>query len=285
MHPQLATNEMDRSIVGSLAARGGFRNEQNVVVKFNNWQNDAIVQHWLNLMGINLEEILYVRAVQVPLKITLANFEEARSYSEDLAIINTFKKADILVSIKMQDNVIKKETLSLKKANVKANYNQIDKRSVDSYQAMWGFDDEIAFWLKLFSGQIVPENFLHYTVDLASLRNNRRIFMDEMPLEVQTKILTFFETHRRKIVEDVFKGRHDLSAKWILVTKVENENTTWDLKNINTVLDYFGCHGEVTKTPKRSISIGEVTLQRKGGTPDPTKLQFKFNPCTLFDIQ
>jgi len=36
--------------------------------------------------------------------------------------------------------------------------------------------------------------------------------------------------------------------------------------------------------PRESIHIGKITLQRKGGTPDPTSLQFKINPLGLFDL-
>jgi uncharacterized protein YpuA (DUF1002 family) len=50
-------------------------------------------------------------------------------------------------------NILKIENLSLKKANSDADYNQVDKRLVDAYQEMWKFDDEINFWLKLFTGE------------------------------------------------------------------------------------------------------------------------------------
>jgi len=32
-----------------------------------------------------------------------------------------------------------------------------------------------------------------------------------------------------------------------------------------------------------SLKIGRVTMQRKGGTPDPTSLRFKINPLALFE--
>ncbi len=34
----------------------------------------------------------------------------------------------------------------------------------------------------------------------------------------------------------------------------------------------------VKMIPRGSLKIGRVTMQRKGGTPDPTSLQFKINP-------
>jgi len=36
--------------------------------------------------------------------------------------------------------------------------------------------------------------------------------------------------------------------------------------------------------PRASLKIGKITMQRKGGTPDPTSLQFKMNPLELFEL-
>jgi hypothetical protein len=48
-------------------------------------------------------------------------------------------------------------------------------------------------------------------------------------------------------------------------------------------MNFFG-QGSVMLSPRGSLYIGRITMQRKGGTPDPTKLQFKINPCELFRI-
>lgn len=34
---------------------------------------------------------------------------------------------------------------------------------------------------------------------------------------------------------------------------------------------------------KGGLIIGKLTAQRKGGTPDPTSLQFKIKPLDIFD--
>lgn len=62
-----------------------------------------------------------------------------------------------------------------------------------------------------------------------------------------------------------------------------DDTTTWILKDINTVMNFFGS-GEIRMSPKGSLHIGRITMQRKGGTPDPTKLQFKIKPCELFKL-
>jgi hypothetical protein len=70
----------------------------------------------------------------------------------------------------------------------------------------------------------------------------------------------------------------------MLVTRQDTINSNqidWTLKDINSVCNFFA-QGEVKISPKGSLSIGKVTMQRKGGIPDPTSLQFKINFLQLF---
>ncbi len=57
------------------------------------------------------------------------------------------------------------------------------------------------------------------------------------------------------------------------------------MKNINEVLQHYAV-GEVKVSPRGSILLGQVLVQRKGGDGgrDTSKmLQFKLNPTTLFN--
>lgn len=197
-----------------------------------------------------------------------------------------FKKADTQIKIIITIGKITKiENLSLKKANSDADYNQVDKRWVDSYKEMWKFDDDIAFGLKLFTGEISPYSH-HEIVKNKTLRDKRRMFLDELPENLRNKIITFFKENKILVVSDILKGRGGLSANWMLVTRYNknDDTTTWILKDINTVMNFFGS-GEVKMSPKGSLYIGRITMQRKGGTPNPTKLQFKIKPCELFEVK
>ena len=60
---------------------------------------------------------------------------------------------------------------------------------------MWNFDDEIAFWLKLFTGELEPKKYSRKT-GIKKFRDKRRLFLDEMPKRVQNKIIRFFERNR-----------------------------------------------------------------------------------------
>jgi hypothetical protein len=70
----------------------------------------------------------------------------------------------------------------------------------------------------------------------------------------------------------------------MLVTRYNRiyKTTTWTLRDINVVMNFLG-GVEVCISPKGSLYVGKITMQRKGGTPDPTKLQFKIKPCQLFN--
>ncbi|MDD2191374.1 MAG: hypothetical protein PHO12_02355 [Bacteroidales bacterium] len=47
---------------GSRTAKDGFRNEDDIIRKFNNWSNDNEAKEWLLLMNYIIEDIEYVKA-------------------------------------------------------------------------------------------------------------------------------------------------------------------------------------------------------------------------------
>ena len=50
---------------GSQTAKDGFRNEDDIVEKFNDWKKSQDAQAWLILMKYKLSEIEYVEAVKI----------------------------------------------------------------------------------------------------------------------------------------------------------------------------------------------------------------------------
>jgi len=276
---------MNKSEVGSKTAKGGFANEKAICKKFNSWKKDKEAQEWLKTMGYDIKKIDSVKAIQVPVRIKKSDLSKFEVNEEEYEQFVRFKKADAQIRIVVKiGNILKIENLSLKKANSDADYNQIDKRTINNYQEMWNFNDEMAFWLKLFTGELNPKQYSEKT-GIKKFRDERRLFLDEMPKIIQNKIIKFFEQNRIIIISDIIKGRGGLSAGWMLVTRLNkgNETTTWTLKDINVVMNFFG-GGKIDISPRGSLNIGKITMQRKGGTPDPTKLQFKIKPCQLFNL-
>lgn len=276
---------MNKTEIGSATAKGGFANEKAICGKFNSWRKDKEAQEWLKIMGYNIMKINSVKAIQVPTRIKKNEIEKFGINEEDFEDLMRFKKTDAQIRIVITiGGVLKIENLSLKKANSDADYNQVDKRLVDAYQEMWDFDDETACWLKLFTGENNLKSFIKLTGKI-KLRDKRRLFFDEMPENIKNKIIEFFKDNKIIVVSDILKGRGGLSANWMLVTRYnkDEDTTTWTLKEINRAMNFFGS-GDVKISPRGSLYIGKITMQRKGGTPDPTKLQFKIKPCQLFKL-
>lgn len=275
---------------GSRTAKGGFANEKLIRNKFNNWKKDKEAKIWLKIMGYNLKKIDDVKAIRIPTRMKRSNIKKFGFSEAEYEELMRFKKTDVQVQIRILirlNNAFKIENLSLKKANTDADYNQVDKRWVDTYQEMWKFDDEIASGLKLFTGELVPSGLSSkLKVLISDLRDSRRVFLDELKDTLKKKIIIFFEKNKILIVSDTLKGRGGFSAGWMLVTRYnkESDTTTWILKNINSVMNFFGS-GDVRMSPRGSLRIGKITMQRKGGTPDPTKIQFKIKPCELFKLE
>ena len=155
---------MNRADLGSKTAKGGFANEKVICRKFNSWKRDKEAQEWLKIMGYDIKKLDSVKAIQVPTRIKKSDLSKFEVNEEDYKQFIRFKKADAQIRIIIKiGNILKIENLSLKKANSDADYNQIDKRTVDDYQEMWNFDEEIVFWLKLFTGELEPKKYSRET--------------------------------------------------------------------------------------------------------------------------
>lgn len=98
-------------------------------------------------------------------------------------------------------------------------------------------------------------------------------------------MLNWLKDNKILILTDILRGRGEFSAEWVLVAQKLAHNAHWVLKNINDVLQHYGA-GDVVVSPRGSIKIGRVTMQRKGGDngrATANMLQFKIDPTELFE--
>lgn len=249
--------QRDSFILGSETAKGGFRNEDDVVNKFNNWKKDKDSQHWLEIMGYNLKDIEKVIAVKL------------HGYKTDVQV-------QITIFLK---KAISAENLSIKLISNKKGFNQVDKRWVAKYKEMWDIPEEVITLLKKFTGESKPDD------TKIDLRDERRMFLDEISEEEQKKVVDFFEKNKMLVVSDILKGSGKFSAGWMLVAYKSKTESKWTLKSINQAMNVFG-NGDVCITNRGSLAIGKITMQRKGGDygrDTANMLQFKINPAELFN--
>jgi len=244
--------------LGSKTARGGFRNEKDVITRFNKWETDKTAQKWLAVMGYNFNDIEYVKAEKV-----------RGQYKADIQV-----RIRITIKLKSQEDV---QNLQVKLVSNPQGFNQIDKRWVDKYAEFWNIPSDVIKILKLFTGEIKP--------NAKNLKDPRRMLLSEMSEEDQKKVVNFFEKNKILIVSDLLKGRGEFSADWVLVILKVNGESSWILKSINEAMNIFG-QGDVKIASQGSLKIGKIGMQRKGGDNgrDTAKmLQFKINPVELFN--
>jgi hypothetical protein len=241
---------------GSQIAKDGFKNEDEVVEKFNNWQTDSESQQWLETMGYDLKEIEFVEAFK------LAGY-----------------KTDVQVQVRIKlKNLIDVENLQVKLVSNPKGFNQIDKRWIDKYVEMWSIPLEIVEILKRYTGENKPT--------IPSPKDKRRMFANEFTEEEQRAVLNWLENNKTLIISDILKGRGKFAAEWILVILKANKDSLWTLKPMNIAVNYFS-QGDVIITKRGNFTIGKITMQRKGGDGGrvtANMLQFKINPAELFDI-
>ncbi len=250
-------NNKDLVKLGSNTAKGGFANEQNVVDRFNDWQNDGVAQKWLEVMGYDISDIESINAMKV-----------IGHYKADIQV-----RVRIQIKLKFQEDF---QNLQVKLVSNPQGFNQIDKRWVDRYVELWEIPNDVTQILKLFTGETTPTQ--------KKLKDPRRMLLTEMSIGDQKKVLDFFEKNKILIVSDLLKGRGDFSADWMLVILKSGGESAWALQSINKVMSAFG-DGEVRITSQGSLKIGKIGMQRKGGDGgrDSAKmLQFKINPVDIF---
>lgn len=264
---------MDKIKLGSKTAKDGFKNEEDVSNKFLNFLNDEDAKEWIEIFGLSLTKISNIKSSTLSPNIGRSTLNNMGINEKNHEHTKNYQKTDVIVEIDTEYKTYV-QNISCKKAQRSANFNQVDKRKVDKYQSMWGFDDDVKYGLKLFTGEI-----LHKKKDA---RNTKRLYMDEIPELNRQKIIQFFSRNKKKIVRDILGGRGKLGADWMLVTQNDDVGTSWVLKNIDEVVKEYSA-GRVELTPRNSLKIGKITMQRKGGTPDPMSLQFKFSPLELFN--
>lgn len=245
--------------LGSETAKGGFRNEKDVIARFNNWTKDEVAQKWLKAMGYKISDIEYVKASKV-----------RGQYKADIQV-----RVRIIIKLKSQEDL---QNLQVKLVSNPQGFNQIDKRWVDKYVELWNIPEDITKILKLFTGEIKPAK--------KGLKDKRRMLLSEMDKNDQDKIVSFFKNNKILIVSDLLKGRGEFSADWVLVILKFNAESKWTLKSINEAMNLFG-NGDVRITSQGSLKIGKIGMQRKGGDAGRNTskmLQFKINPVELFNI-
>lgn len=240
---------------GSTTAKNGFQNERDVAEKFNKWKTDEEAKEWLLIMGFELEEIEYVKAIII--------------HGEKTDV-------QIQVSIKLKEAILA-ENIQVKLVSNPSGFNQIDKRWVDTYQKLWLIPDDLVLILKYFTGEILPY--------IDNPKNPRRMFFYEFPEQDINKVISFFSNNKALIINDLLRGRGRYAAQWMLVVHKHPSAFSWVLKPMNVAINHYST-GNVKLSPRGSLLLGKITMQRKGGDggrPSACMLQFKVNPMSLFE--
>jgi hypothetical protein len=238
--------------LGSRTAKNGFKNEDDINAKFISWRGDRDAQSWLGVMGYKMSAI------------------DSISVTEPHG-----EKADIEVTIKTKSSA-KTEGISIKLVSSPNGFNQIDKRWLSHYAAMWKMPADVHNALKLFVGETPP---------VKQGRSPGRMFLNELDEDAQKAVIKFFESRKAEIVSDLVQGDGPHAAGWVMVAFKATSSTRWALKRVEDVVKFYS-DGPVTVTSSGNLKIGRITMQRKGGDggrETAKMLQFKVNPALLIN--
>ncbi|MFZ1700872.1 MAG: hypothetical protein WBO10_03910 [Pyrinomonadaceae bacterium] len=259
--PQAAKVEL-----GSTTAKNGFKNEDEIRDKFNNWKLDADARVWLKAMNYDPATIESLTAVK-------PHGEKA-----DVEIRIRLKSEPGAVATGSSSSNERREGISIKLVSSPSGFNQIDKRWLATYAKMWKMPADVVDGLKLFVGENPPTR---------KSRIANRMYINELDAAAQAAILDFFSKNKDEIVSDLFAGEGVHAAGWVMVALKSTDKPRWVIRTSADTIKFFG-EGPVELTRAGNLKIGRVTMQRKGGDggrETAKMLQFKINPALLFDAK
>lgn len=150
---------------GSQTAKNGFRNEDEIRDKFNNWRSDEDARVWLAAMNYKLSDIESVTA--------------AKPHGE---------KADVEVRVKTKTGE-RREGISIKLVSSPNGFNQIDKRWLSHYVRMWKMPPDVENALKLYLGEVPPTK---------PSRDAKRMYLNELEPAQAAAVVEFFPGTRMR---------------------------------------------------------------------------------------
>ena len=165
IQPASAQTSAAKTELGSLTAKNGFKNEDEIRDKFNNWRTDPDARVWLAAMNYKLADIESVAA--------------SKPHGE---------KADVEVRVRTKSGE-RKEGISIKLVSSATGFNQIDKRWLATYAKKWKMPVEVEVALKYFVGETLPYK---------PSRAENRMYLNELEPTAQKAIIDFFTANRTR---------------------------------------------------------------------------------------
>ncbi|MGE3466838.1 MAG: type II restriction endonuclease [Pyrinomonadaceae bacterium] len=244
--------QASKAELGSTTAKNGFKNENEIRDKFNNWKLDVDARVWLKAMNYDPAAIESLTA--------------SKPHGE---------KADVELRIKTSSGE-KTEGISIKLVSSQSGFNQIDKRWLAAYAKLWRMPTDVVVALKLFVGETPP---------FKKSRVSGRMYINELDIGAQTAVVDFFAKNKDEIVSDLFVGEGVHAAAWVMVALKSTDKPRWVIRTSAETIRFFS-EGKVELTRSGNLKIGRITMQRKGGDggrETAKMLQFKINPALLFE--
>ena len=218
-----------------------------------------------------------------------------------LASYSAFKcppraKADIAITSNGRHILISAKEFDI---DIGFDYNHVERKYVDFYAQKWSIPKDVCIALKKFVGEVDTKGNPISIEELKSeaellgmspgkLSKRRRTFLNQMNHRTIENVKGFFDENKMKILKDVFIG--DEAVEFFFIVKRQGGLAYYYVLPTKDVLDIYG-KGDVRITPRGSLLIGRVELQRKSGDSwtargwvdtSASQLQFKIKPseCT-----
>jgi hypothetical protein len=205
-------------------------------------------------------------------------------------------KADVAIACNGRCILISVKEFDL---DIGFDYNHVERKYLDFYAQKWSIPKDVYIALKKFVGEVDAQGNAISIEELkreaellrtspGKLSKIRRTLLNRMDHQTIENVKKFFMMNKMKILKDVFIG--DETIKFFIFVKRQGGLAYYYIVRTEDVINVYS-RGDVRITPRGSLLIGRVELQRKGGDhwtksgwvdASASQLQFKIKPseCT-----
>jgi hypothetical protein len=248
---------------GSKTAKKGFRTEKDVADALNHWETNTLGRRLLENMRVDLEAIKGIAA------------------AKDLPHT---AKPDLSVRISLKNDSLITHLVSVKEAKKAFSFNHLHKVWVDSFSREYDLPEGLRGVLKQYVGEVSANGTPIADGQISGHdAKRRRRYLNLIPHSME--LAAFFRENRQRMIETLLLGKGEYKADYLLAVLEDEEKSErlYVLVTDRQAIDFFG-QGDARITGRGNLSMGRITLQRKGGDaglPSANMLQFKISPASL----
>jgi len=256
----LPSTPLSAQEVGSATAKGGTKFEHDFAAECRHGWSSPLGAAILAALNAPPQDSAWSISTSKPVQVSSKGFNR----KIDTQLIVTHEGAPVV-------------TWAVSCKRFAAGFNQVHKQTCKDLAAFFHWSPSMLKALQACTGEESCLEAYPETIGAA-----KRLTLSSLPAEARAEIVDWFSAHKREFIAAAIGGVAPCLATHLAAYYPAKNRVC--IYSMSQVIDHLA-EGPVEVSRRGTVlNIGGLTLQRKGGTPDPTKLQVKLSAKKLVPV-